>query len=367
MENVQTVISHLSRIAGKDLACDWDNSGLQVGDYQTSVEKVLVSLDITNKVVEEAISRGAGMIISHHPLIFKGLKSIHSRTETGRIIMKAIKHDLVLYSAHTNLDIASGGLNDYLAGLLDLKEIKPLAEIEKNPVYKLVVYVPQDYSSQVKEALFSAGAGHTGNYSHTSFAVPGEGTFKPGAGAEPHTGNKGELSRVDELRIETIVSAGKLRQVIKNMLKAHPYEEPAYDIFNLENEGEKRGIGRIGTLDEKIGYHDFLAKLKEIFSTELKHTGSRKEEIQRIALCTGSGGDYIKNAVYSGADIYITGEIKYHQALEAIELGLPLVKAGHYYTEVLVKDLFQNFFVESKLDIEVIKSRVETDPWKKYR
>lgn len=365
MENVQTIISHLSRIADKDLARDWDNCGLQVGDYGARINKVLVTLDITDGVIEEAVSRGVEMVISHHPLIFEGLKSIHSRTETGRMILKAVKNDLVLYSAHTNLDIASGGLNDYLAGLLGLTEVEPLSEVEERSVYKLVVYVPVDYFRSVREELFASGAGHIGKYSHTSFSVPGEGTFKPGEDSDPHIGEQGKLSRVEEKKIETVVTASDLNRVIKKMLKVHPYEEPVFDIYRLENGGDKFGIGRIGYLKEKKQLGDLLEEICDLLgSAQLSYTGSSKKEVEKVALCTGSGGDYVKDAAYAGADVYLTGEAKYHQALEAQENNISLIKAGHYQTEVFVKDLLKEYFDGSRLNIETVKSRLNTNPWK---
>lgn len=372
---VQRIMGILSRIAPGRIAYDWDNCGIQVGDLNGEVERVMVTLDITEEVIDEAIDCEAGMIVSHHPLIFKGLKSIHSGTETGRIIFKAIKNNIAIYSAHTNLDIVAGGLNDYLAAKFDLKEVRSLDIVDTDNSYKLIVYVPEEHVENVKNAIFKAGAGCIGNYSHTSFSIEGEGTFKPLAGSAPFEGSQGEMSRVREKRVETVVPANKLNKIIAKMINSHPYEEPAYDIYRLENMKQKYGIGRIGLLEKEIEPDLFLKMIKNRLDKKfIKYTRLPEEKIEKVALCTGAGGDYINKAAVKGADIYITGDIKYHQAQQAKEAGLCLIAAGHYNTEIYAKELLEKRLMEEikksndkkSNKMKIIKSRVKTNPWKVF-
>lgn len=371
MASVQSIISLLSQLAPQRFACDWDNAGIQVGDFTQEIEKVLFTLDITKEVIEEAINIKADMILSHHPLIFNGLNSVHNQTRTGEIIIKAIQNNLVLYSAHTNLDIAPNGLNDYLAELFTVNNTSPLDITNSETLYKLVVFIPEDYFPEVRKTILDNGAGHIGNYSHTSFSTAGEGTFKPLTGSKPFKGEKGNFNEVEELKLETIIPENRVNKVIRAMLKVHPYEEVAYDIYSLNKKENKFGLGRIGYLDEKIKLGQFLKKVKRLLNLEVvKFVGTKDKIIKKVAICSGSGGDLIKKAKAAGADLYITGDIKYHQAQLAEEQGLALLDAGHYETESIVKELFAQYFLEKsdlvELEVEFVKSRINTNPWQQY-
>ncbi|MGM0445455.1 MAG: Nif3-like dinuclear metal center hexameric protein [Bacillota bacterium] len=371
MVNLQQVITLMSEIAPQSEAMDWDNVGIQVGDYNNNIEKVLIALDINEKVVDEAIEKNIDLIVSHHPLIFNGIKNIHSQTAKGNIIIKAIKKDIAIYSAHTNMDIAESGLNDYLADMLDIVDTEVLSTENEHKRYKLAVYVPIEDAENLREVLFKKGAGKIGNYSNTSFNVNGQGTFKPGDNTNPHIGVKGQIEKVQETKIETIVKGSDLQKVIKAMLKEHPYEEVAYDVYELPFQSKYSGIGRIGYIDKEMTLKEYSKKIKEVLNIEkLKVRGNIKQKIKKVAICSGSGADFINTASSKGADLYITGDVKYHEAQLAEELGLNLIDAGHFETENIFKELVYNYLdsikEKKKLDFEIFKSEVSTNPWKYY-
>jgi len=369
--NAQMVISLLTDLAPQNYAYDWDNVGIQTGSLNQEVENVLVSLDINNKVINEAKNNDCNLIISHHPVIFDGLNSIHDQTETGKLIINAIKNDITLYSAHTNLDVAEGGLNDYLASLLDITDLKGLSLKEKTNYYKLVVFGPEKSLDKIRKNVLNNGAGQIGNYSKTSFVTNGVGTFKPEENSNPHLGEKGRMAQVDEFRLETIVKEDNLSKIISQLKEVHPYEEVAYDIFELKNKVSDKNIslGRIGVLEKSFKLYNYVKKVKEILNIPfLKYYGNDNQKIKKVAICSGSGSDLISKAKYSGADLYITGDVKYHEAQHAEQLGLNLIDAGHYGTEKIVKNLLFSYLTKKKeennYDINIIKSKLNTNPWK---
>ncbi|MBN4067612.1 Nif3-like dinuclear metal center hexameric protein [Alkaliphilus transvaalensis] len=369
MRTVQKIIELATKLAPAKLAASWDNVGLTVGDYNQVVNRVLLSLDVNYMVLEEAISKGCQLIIAHHPFIFQGMKSIRSDDVVGRIIMKAVKNDISIFSAHTNLDIATKGLNDYLANILEIRDLVPIDITQKTKYYKLVVFTPDDYFERVRTAILDAGAGHIGNYSHTSFSVKGEGTFKAQKGSNPFIGQVGETSNVQESRFETLITEDRIDSVVNEMLKAHPYEEVAYDLYPLLFEGDKYGFGRVGKLDNKVRLIDYLDKVKlKLNLSYLRYVGEDDAIIQKIAVCSGSGVSLIKQAKATGADLYITGDVKFHEAQMAKDLGLNLLDAGHYETEVIVKNMLLEYFkrqsTTNNLQVDFIKSEVNTNPWK---
>ena len=358
----------ITELAPTDLAADWDNIGLQVGSYEQKIEKVLVALDINEEVMAEAIRKDVDLILSHHPLIFNELEAVRFDTATGRLIQKAIKNEIAIYSAHTNYDIAPGGLNDFLAHKLGVKDTSPLQITTIKELKKLVVFVPQDALKEIREVLGAAEAGCLGNYSYSSFYQAGTGTFKPLAASNPYQGEVGQVNKVEEYRLETIVEEDKLDRVIDKLKQAHPYEEVAYDIYALENEGDKLGYGRIGYLDAKINAGDYLTEVKAELELEtVKFIGDLNAEVNKVALCSGSGADFIKTAAYQGADLYITGDVKYHEAELAQELGLNVIDAGHYGTEKIMRagmtDYLQEEITANNLKLEVIKSQINTNPF----
>jgi dinuclear metal center YbgI/SA1388 family protein len=350
----EVIIQAVERIAPKNLAMDWDNVGLQLGDSNREVERVLLTLDLTEEVLSEAEQLDVQMIITHHPLFWEKINNLNYNSSMGRLVSRLIKKDLVVYSAHTNLDIAPGGINDYLANILNLEQVEPLQTTYEEKLFKLVVFVPQTHLEQVREALAVAGAGWIGNYSHCAFVLSGIGSFKPLAGTNPFIGNVGRLEYVEEYRLETIVSTKLLNRAIKAMLKAHPYEEVAYDIYPLANEGKKQGLGRIGYLASPLTLEEFAKQVKSVLRLSgIRICGNPAGTIKKVALCGGSGMSTVKHAIFKGADLLLTGDIKYHDAQDALARGISLIDADHFPTEnifipILAEQLKEIFAKEGR-------------------
>ncbi|MCK8828060.1 Nif3-like dinuclear metal center hexameric protein [Natroniella acetigena] len=365
---LQQITNLLNQLAPKNLAADWDNIGLQLGDYNQEVEKVLVSLDINQEVLQEAINEDVDLIIAHHPLIFDKIAKIRFDTPLGMIIQQAIKAEISIYIAHTNYDVAPRGLNDILAAELELKELDILDVTAREQYKKLVVFVPEEAVTEVKSTLGRLGAGWIGNYSDCFFEQRGVGSFKPLDGTDPYFGEQGQVNQVNECRLETIVPSQILGKVIKKMVDVHPYEEVAYDIYPLENEGERFGLGRIGYLKESLPLQEYVDLIKDRLELDtVRVVGDLKREIKKVALCSGSGANYIKTAAFKGADLLVTGDLKYHQGQLAQEEGLAIVDAGHYGTEKIMKEGVAEYLVteieNNNLEVEVIKSKVNTNPF----
>ncbi|KAB2954576.1 Nif3-like dinuclear metal center hexameric protein [Heliorestis acidaminivorans] len=329
------IIEWIENIAPTRLAEHWDQIGLQIGYGGTEVRNVYLALDLDEQVIDEALAKDCQMIILHHPLIFKPLANLRWDNQQGRMIKRIVENDLQIYVAHTNLDIAQGGVNDVLATKVGLEKIEPLYEDKKDELVKIVVFVPLEDEEKVRQAMGDAGAGHIGQYSHCTFRTEGTGTFLPLDGANPHIGKVGSPEEVQEARLETIVSQRKLKRVLKALFKAHPYEEVAYDLYPLLNESKANGLGRIGYLAEPLSVQDFAEQVKKNLNiTSLRWVGKDKNrKIQKVAVCGGSGGSTIGHARYKGADLLITGDLKYHDGQEALSLGMDLFDAGHFATE----------------------------------
>ncbi len=359
-------MSIIEKLAPKTLAEDWDNVGLQVGDPRADIKKILVSLDLTEEVLQEAIKEKANMIITHHPFIFKSLKNIRMDLSTGNLIKQLIQKEINLYAAHTNLDITENGLNDMLAEKLSLQHIEVLSTMGQEKLFKIVVFVPKGHEDQIKDVMGKQGAGWIGNYSHCTFQAPGTGTFKPLEGTNPFIGSMGKIEKVEESRVETIVTQKILSKTLNAIIKAHPYEEVAYDIYPLENQGKVYGLGRIGIYEQPMAYDEFLNLLKAILNIEhLRTAGAKKESIKKVALCTGSGAEYIHRAAMLGVDVFITGDLKYHEAQQAKSLGISVIDAGHFATEIIVMEGLKRYLdkelTKAKKNIEVITSKVNKD------
>lgn len=360
MQNtVNDIIKKFEELIPTYLAEKWDNVGLQVGTLQRSCNGILTCLDVTADVIDYAIAQNLNLIVSHHPLIFNGIKKLDTKNYLGSIIEKAIKNDITIYSAHTNLDIANNGLNDFVAeklGLLNIKGLVKTDYIEQN--YKLVVFVPEEYAENVRQAIAAAGAGWIGNYSDCTFEMTGNGYFKPLEGANPFIGKISEVECVKEKRLETIVPANKLNKVLKAMSESHPYEEIAYDIYPLTKPHTNYYLGRVGELKEALDFNEFHKKLKNVFeaSTTIRLAGKKKDKIRKIAICTGAGASFIDNAVKCEADAYITGDVKYHEAQKAKEKELLLIDAGHFGTEKfaikILADIFKQIVDEEVTVVE---------------
>lgn len=336
---VGEIVKVLNTWAPLELKESWDNPGLLIGNPAEKVDKVLVTLDVMTETVDYAIEQGVTMIVSHHPVIFDGLKSLRTDTYDGAMYQKLLAHHIAVYSGHTNLDSADGGVNDVLANLLGLTDIEGFVPVSEDKLYKIAVYVPESHSEALRKALADSGAGYIGNYSDCSFTTKGEGRFKAHEGADPFIGSVGKVETVAEERIETIVAESGLNQVLQAMIAAHPYEEPAYDIYPLKNAGHPFTMGRVGNWPTPEPAGEVLKKIKNLLHRDaLSYAGSTDVTVRRVALLGGGGAGFIKAAKAAGADLYLTGDVKYHDAQEARKQGIVVVDGGHFGTESPVVD-----------------------------
>jgi len=360
---IKEIIQTIEQVAPLPLQEDFDNSGLQVGDVNREAVAGLLCLDVTESVIDEAVSLGCNLIISHHPLAFKPFKSLTGRTYVERCMMRAIKHDIVVYAAHTNLDNAVGGVNFKLAEMLGLQQLRILSS-QKDSLLKLVTFVPESHVEYVRNALFNAGAGNIGNYDSCSFNLHGEGTFRANESADPFVGDIGKLHFEKEIRIETILPKFKRADVLRALLSVHPYEEPAYDFYPLKNEWAQAGSGIVGVLPEPMPEQEFLYLLKDVFNlATIRHTKLQNREIHDIALCGGSGAFLIPEAIGYGADAFITGEAKYNDFYD-VEGRLLLAVVGHYESEICTKDIFFDVISKKFPTFVVHKSAFDSNPVK---
>lgn len=336
---IKDILQTIEQLAPLPLQEDFDNSGVQVGDVTREATAALVCIDVTENVIEEAVSLGCNLIISHHPLAFRPFKSLTGRTYVERCMIRAIKHDITVYAAHTNLDNATDGVNYRLAEKLGLQQVRILSP-QKDALMKLVTFVPDTHAESVRTALFNAGAGHIGNYDSCSYNLSGEGTFKAKDGTNPFVGEVGELHYEKEVRIETILPRFRQNDVLRALIAVHPYEEPAYDFYALENSWKQAGSGVVGVFPEPMPEQEFLYLLKDMFNlTSLKHSDYTGREIRDVALCGGSGAFLIREAVAYGADVFITGEARYNDFYD-VEDKILLAVIGHYESEICTKNIF---------------------------
>ena len=345
------------------LAYDWDNVGLLVGDFESEIKKVLVTLEANENVIDEAIENNVDLIVTHHPFIFKKINKINTRDLKGRLIHKLIKNDIALYSMHTNFDIAFDGLNDYFMEIMGFKNTKILDVTNSQTLYKLAVYVPKTHELVLREALGEAGAGYIGNYSHCTFNTRGIGTFKPDENTNPFIGTVGQIEEVEEVKIETIVPQSILQKTIDKMLKAHPYEEVAYDIYKLENKGESVGLGRYASLDVQTNLQALCEKIKlKLNMNHIRVVGDLNTKIKKVAVVTGAGSDMVRLAKSKNCDVIITGDVKYHEAQDALDMGMTIVDCGHFDTEDIFKDVMKRF-LDSVEGVEIIRSEINLNPF----
>ncbi|MDR3265946.1 MAG: Nif3-like dinuclear metal center hexameric protein [Tannerella sp.] len=338
---IKEIIAEIERVAPLSLQENYDNAGVQVGNTDRQASGALICLDVTEEVVDEAINAGFNLIVSHHPLIFKPLKSITGRNYIERNIIKACKNDIVIYSAHTNMDNAFKGVNYRLAELFGLEDVRILSPMT-NKLIKLVTFVPEDSAENVRKILFKAGAGEIGAYSSCSFNAYGEGTYLATEGSNPYRGEIGQLHVEKEVRIETIFPDYLKSQVIRALLSVHPYEEPVFDLYQLENEWQQAGSGIIGQLPDWEDELIFLQRIKDVLNVEsLQHSRLTGNKIRSVAICGGSGAFLINDAIRAEADIMITGEAKYNNFYE-VENKILLAIIGHYESEICTKDIFYN-------------------------
>jgi len=358
IKEILTTIEHLAPLSLQE---NYDNSGVQVGDVSHEVRGVLLCIDITEDVIEEAVRLGCNLIISHHPLAFRSFKSLTGKNYIERCMIKACKHDIVIYAAHTNLDNATGGVNFQLAKLLNLQQTRILAPKEKS-LLKLVTFVPVSHTDSVRNVLFSAGAGNIGNYDACSYNILGEGTFRAGDNTNPYVGSAGKFHVEQETRIEVVLPVLKQREILRALLAVHPYEEPAYDFYSLENEWSQAGSGIVGTLSEPMDEEDFLYYLKDsLHLSVIQHSAYRGVTIRDVALCGGSGAFLIPKAIGYGADVFITGEAKYNDFYD-VEDKILLATVGHYESEICTKDIFYDLLLEKYPLINLNMSQFDINP-----
>ena len=361
MVRIKDIANALEMFAPLPLQEGFDNAGLQVGLTEAEVAGVLLCLDVTEKVVDEAVASGCNLIVSHHPLIFSPLKKIAGRNYVERCVIKALQNGIAIYSAHTNIDSAKGGVNYRIAEILGLQNVRILVPKEDS-LLKLAVYVPVSHTDAVRKALFDAGCGNVGNYDSCSYNVNGYGTFKANEGCNPFCGEIDKMHKEEEVRIETIMPAYIKNRVVAALLAAHPYEEPAYDIYPLKNSWEGAGLGVVGDLSCERDEEDFLKEVKEKFSVGcLRHTALSGKKVKRIALCGGSGASYADVAISAGAQVYITGEARYHDLFN-YEGRILMAVIGHYESEQFTMDIFKNVITKAYPAVKVVKTTVNTNP-----
>jgi len=362
---IQDITSLLEKIAPPSLQESYDNAGLLTGAGSWECSGILVSLDATEEIVEEAISKKCNLIVAHHPIIFKGLKKINGKNYVEQTIIRAIKNDIAIYAIHTNLDNVMQGVNGKIADMLGLTNRKILLPKE-NLLQKLAVFVPAAHKEKLLEALFRSGAGNIGNYSECSFGSEGTGSFKAGENTNPFVGKAGERHYENEIKIEVIFPVWLQAQVLTAMKSAHPYEEIAFDIYGLDNSYDQTGSGMIGELENGIDEKAFLDQLKKIFKVSvIRHTAFTGKPIKRVALCGGAGSFLTNAAKSAGADVYISSDIKYHEFFDA-EGRLLLADIGHYESEQFTIDLLFDILSEKFLNFAVLKTGVNTNPVKYF-
>ncbi len=360
MVKIKDIANALEMFAPLPLQDDFDNAGLQIGLPEAEVAGVLLCLDVTEAIVDEAIASGCNLIVSHHPVIFRPLKRITGKNYIERLIIKSLANGVAIYSAHTNIDNAPQGINRRLAQMLGLNNVRIL-QPKEDSLLKLAVYVPVSHADTVREALFAAGCGDIGNYASCSYNVNGFGTFKAGDGCSPFCGTVGELHREEEVRIETVLPAYMKDRAVSAILKSHPYEEPAYDIYPLKNSWDSVGTGIIGELPEERDALEFLGLVKERLGVGcLRHTPLNGKKIKKVALCSGAGGSFAPAAMASGAGLYITGEARYHDLFNYD--GMAVAVVGHYESEICVMDIFGELLASSFPALKVVKTAINANP-----
>jgi dinuclear metal center YbgI/SA1388 family protein len=361
MTKIKDLTATLEQLAPLAYQESYDNCGLLTGSPESGIKSVLITLDVTEEVVDEAIKKGCNLIIAHHPIIFKGLKKLTGSNYVERTVIKALKNDIAIYAIHTNLDHVMGGVNSKICEKLDLKNTKILSP-KVHLLKKLVTFVPVEKTEEVLKAIYNAGAGQIGNYSECSFRVEGLGSFKPNEAAAPAIGSANKVEFVKENRVEVIFPAYIESKVLSALLKSHPYEEPAFDINLLENDNKEVGAGMVGELDQAMSEKDFLQYLKEKMGLKvIKHTKLTGAKISKVAVCGGSGSFLLKQAVKAGAQVFVSADFKYHEFFDA-ENDIIIADIGHYESEVYTKELIYAHLIQKFSNIALVLSESNTNP-----
>ena len=358
---VKNLLNNLDIIAPFFLQESFDNSGIQFADLDAPITKILLSLDVTQETLDEAIENKANLIIAHHPLLFSPIKQITK--QKNPLLYQVITAQINLMAMHTNYDLSEDGLNDYVANLLGIKKTSSL-QSSSEKIFKFAVYVPIQYADKVSQAIFKAGAGKIGRYTETSFNITGQGTFKPMEGTNPFIGKIGEKEEVQEIKIETVVAERDLDSVIQAMKDNHPYEEPAYDAYELKTK-PSYGIGIFGEIDKEVEISKFSLEVKNRLKARyIRLIKSNNRKIKKVALCTGSGGSLLEQVSRKNVDLYLTGDITYHTALRAKELGLNVLDIEHFDTEKFFGEALYNQLIELGIPQDIlIKSKKMESPY----
>jgi len=357
---LKQIINPLEKFAPLSLQESYDNAGLLIGSTEQEIKGILISVDVTEKILDEAIEKNCNLVVSHHPLIFKGLKSITGKNATERMVQKAILNKLAIYAMHTNLDNTYLGVNDILCkklGIINTRILSPKRDLLK----KLVTFCPVNKAEKVREAIFDAGAGHIGDYDKCSFSLEGTGSFRGSENTKPFVGKKGDIHYENEIRIETIFPFYKENEILKALFLAHPYEEVAYDIYKLDNLFHLTGAGKIGELKVEMDENQFLLMVKEIVKTAcIRYSGHLNKKVKKVAVCGGSGSFLINEAKRAGADVFLTGDVKYH---EFFDVGPEMIVAdiGHYESEQFAKELIYSVLIENFSNFAVLISETNTN------
>jgi dinuclear metal center YbgI/SA1388 family protein len=339
----------------------YDNSGLQIGLPEREISSAMITLDVTEEVIDEATSHKCNVIISHHPLIFTGIKRLTDKTFTERILYKAVKHDIAIYSAHTNLDLFRNGVSRKMAEKLGLGEIKVLSPLEKK-LLKLVTYIPESHLEKVKGALFESGAGVIGNYDQCGFSTSGTGSYRGNENTKPFIGEKGKIHFEKEIRFETVLFSHLKEKVIQVLLEVHPYEEVAYDLYALENKNVEIGSGCVGEFSDPMSENDFLKLVSSVFDAKgIRYSKLTGKPVRKVALCGGSGASLVNLAIVSRADAFITADIKYHSFFEA-DNKILLVDTGHFESEKFSTEILYNLIIKKFPKFAVRFSETNTNP-----
>lgn len=358
---IKDVTNYIEELAPLAYAEDFDNVGLLVGNYQTKVKGVLVTLDTLEETVDEAIAKNCNLIISFHPIIFSGLKKLNGNSYVEKAVLKAIKNDIAIYATHTALDNSNKGVSAKICEVLGLQNTKVLIP-KKGIVKKLTTYIPKDYLEKVRQALFEAKAGNIGNYDHCSFTNIGEGTFKGNENSNPVLGKKGELQKEEEIQLTITFEQKNEAAILEALIENHPYEEVAYEITTTENVHQNIGMGMIGELEKPLEEKDFLVYLKKTMQTDcVRYSNLLHKKIHRVAVLGGSGSFAISNAIKEKADAYVSADFKYHDFFKA-ENKILLADIGHYESEQFTKRLLVDYLTKKFSNFAIVLSEKSTNP-----
>ena len=363
MPTVADLCTFLDKFAPKTCAASWDNVGLLFGNPKEQVEKVMTCLTVTPESAREAVSEKVQLIVTHHPILFQGAKNITATNPEGKMLWDLATNNVAVYSPHTGFDNTNGGINDILANLIGLQQIRPLRPSEGAKEYKIVVFVPESETDTVSQAMFSSGAGRIGDYEQCSFRIPGKGTFFGSESTNPTVGQKGQLEFAEEIRLEVVCPQNKLTSVLTAMMQSHSYEEPAYDVYPLQPKPLSVGEGRVGNLPSPIPFQQLAKQVKEKLNAGFMHfVGEADQTVKRVAIACGAAGEFLRDAAKHKADVFLTGEMRFHDLLKAQTLGVNLLIPGHYATERIGVEQLADKISTQWADLTVWASHQETEP-----